>query len=143
MEKKADPFREVLKKEGLKYTKQRQAVWDELCSTSTHRDAEEIYLTMLKNGFQVSRATVYRTIDVLVKNRMVRKLELGEGRARYEHRLDTTHHDHLVCTECGKIEEFLNEDIESLQEVVAREYGFELKYHSHQLFGVCQTCRNS
>ncbi|MFQ6611990.1 MAG: Fur family transcriptional regulator [Fidelibacterota bacterium] len=139
--KKPDQFRAILQKEGLKYTKQRQAVWDEICSTTTHRDAEDIYLTIVKRGLRVSRATVYRTIDVLVKNKMVRKLELGEGRARYEHRLDVSHHDHLVCRKCGKIVEFVDDRIESLQEVIVRQHGFELDYHSHQLFGVCSSCR--
>ena len=91
-----DQLKRVLKKEGLRYTQQRQSVWDELCATNDHRDAEEIYLAIRQSGLNVSRATVYRTIDVLVKNKMVRKLELGDGRARYEHRVNATHHDHLI-----------------------------------------------
>lgn len=87
-----EPLKKALRKEGLRYTQQRQAVWDELRATDAHRDAEEIYLSLRNSGLTVSRATVYRTIDVLVKNNMVRKLELGDGRARYEHKIDSTHH---------------------------------------------------
>ena len=76
-----DKLKKALSKEGLRYTEQRQAVWDELCSNDEHRDAEEIYLSLKGHGLKASRATVYRTIDVLVKNDLVRKLELGDGKA--------------------------------------------------------------
>ena len=75
-----EKLKNALSKEGLRYTKQRQDVWDELCSNDEHRDAEEIYLSLKKNGLKASRATVYRTIDVLVKNDLVRNLELGDGK---------------------------------------------------------------
>ena len=90
-----DILKNVLKNEGLRYTQQRQIIWDEIRSSTDHRDAEEIYLIIKKkNKLNVSRATVYRTIDVLVKNNLVRKMELGDGRALYEHKADDDHHDH-------------------------------------------------
>jgi Fur family ferric uptake transcriptional regulator len=131
----------VLKRENLRYTPQRKAVWDELCSSDEHRNAEDIYLALRGNGVRVSRATVYRTIDVLVRHGMVRKLDLGEGRSRYEHKLDPTHHDHLICINCGQIVEFVNTGIERLQEEVARQHQFQLKRHIHQLFGLCRNCQ--
>ena len=81
-----DKLKNILKNEGLRYTKQRQQVWDEIRNSSEHRDAEEIYIQINKasksnHSEKVSRATVYRTIDVLVKNNLVRKMELGDGRA--------------------------------------------------------------
>ena len=107
----------VLKNEGLRYTQQRQIIWDEIRSSTEHRDAEEIYLIIKKkNKINVSRATVYRTIDVLVKNNLVRKMELGDGRALYEHKADDEHHDHIICLETGKIIEFVDDDIEKLIE---------------------------
>ena len=87
-------LKDILKKEGLRYTSQRQAIWDEIRNSQEHRDAEDIYLSIHKSGLRVSRATVYRTIDVLVKNRFVRKMDVGDGRSRYEPRLDDDHHDH-------------------------------------------------
>ena len=135
-------LKRVLKKEGLRYTQQRQSVWDELCATNDHRDAEEIYLAIRQSGLNVSRATVYRTIDVLVKNRMVRKLELGDGRARYEHRVNATHHDHLICIQCGKIEEFMDEVIESRQDEIVKKFGYKLVRHIHQLFIICSECES-
>ena len=127
-------FKEILRKEGLRYTKQRQAVWDEIQSSQEHRDAEDIYMSIRNNGVKVSRATVYRTIDVLVKNRMVRKMDAGDGRYRYEPRLDDAHHDHMICIETGKIIEFYNEELEDLQEKIAEENGYMLVRHIHQLF---------
>lgn len=136
-------IKKALKKEGLRYTRQRQAVWDELCSSDDHRDAEEIYFSLQNSGINVSRATVYRTIDVLVKNNMVRKLELGDGRARYEHKINSTHHDHLICVQCGRIEEFLDEEIEKLQDKIVDKLGFKLIRHIHQLFVICNDCKES
>ena len=134
-------LKKALKKEGLRYTQQRQSIWDEMCATDEHRDAEEIYLSLRNEGISVSRATVYRTIDVLVKNNLVRKLELGDGRARYEHKMDLEHHDHLICVQCGKIEEFMDETIEEIQETIVNDLGFKLIRHIHQLFVICNNCR--
>ncbi len=134
-------LKKALKKEGLRYTQQRQSIWNEMCATDEHRDAEEIYLSLRNEGMSVSRATVYRTIDVLVKNNLVRKLELGDGRARYEHKMDLEHHDHLICVQCGKIEEFMDETIEEIQEKIVNDLGFRLIRHIHQLFVICNNCR--
>jgi len=130
-----DQLKNILKTEGLRHTKQRQQVWDEIRISSEHRDAEEIYIAINKNkALKVSRATVYRTIDVLVKNNLVRKMDLGDGRALYEHKIDDGHHDHIICVETGKIIEFYNEDLEILQENIVKKHGYELVRHVHQLF---------
>ena len=136
----SDTLKKALKKEGLRYTHQRQAIWDELSASDEHRDAEEIYLALYNSGLKVSRATVYRTIDVLVKNNLVRKLDLGDGRARYENKIDTAHHDHLICVQCGKIEEFMDNVIENRQEVIVENFGYRLIRHIHQLFVICDEC---
>lgn len=134
-------FKNILHKEGLRYTPQRQEVWNELLSSTRHRDAEEIYFTLIKRGIKVSRATVYRTIDVLVKNNLIEKLEIGDGKARFEYNEKYKHHDHLICTSCGKIIEFHDQNIEKHQKNIAKNYGFELIHHSHQLFGICKDCK--
>ena len=124
----------ALKKEGLRYTNQRQAVWDEIKSNEDHRDAEEIYGALRKKNLNVSRATVYRTIDVLVKNRLVRKMDLGDGRSLFEPRLDDEHHDHMICLETGDIIEFYNKELEDLQDTIAKKHGYKVIRHVHQLF---------
>ena len=124
----------ALKKEGLRYTNQRQAVWDEIKSSDDHRDAEQIYSALRNNNLNVSRATVYRTIDVLVKNRLVRKMDVGDGRSLYEPRLDDEHHDHMICLDTGDIIEFYNEELEDLQDKIAKKHGYKVVRHVHQLF---------
>ena len=125
---------DILHSEGLRYTKQRQAVWDEIRKSNEHRDAEEIYIKLKSNGVRVSRATVYRTIDVLVKNKLVRKMDVGEGRSLFEPRLDNRHHDHMICMDTGNIIEFFDEELENLQEKIAEKYGYKVIRHVHQLF---------
>ena len=139
-----DKLKQILHKKNLRYTQQRQEVWDEICSTNEHRDAEDIYNSLRKRQTNVSRATVYRTIDLLVKNNLVRRLDLGDGRSRFENKIGIAHHDHIVCLDCRKIVEFMNEKIEELQEQVAKEMGFEIVRHVHQLFGRCldEKCPN-
>jgi len=127
-------FLEMLRKEGLRFTQQRQAVWDELKKSHEHRDAEEIYISIRNSGSKVSRATVYRTIDVLVNNRLLRKMDMGDGRNRFEPRLDDKHHDHIICLETGDIIEFYSDELEKLQEIIAKDHGYELVRHVHQLF---------
>ena len=125
---------ETLRKEGLRFTQQRQAVWNEIKKSHEHRDAEEIYISIRNSGSKVSRATVYRTIEVLVNNRLLRKMDMGDGRNRFEPRLDDKHHDHIICLETGDIIEFYSDELEKLQETIAKDHGYELVRHVHQLF---------
>ena len=134
-------FKEALTKEGLKYTPQRTAVLEEIIKDKGHRESEEIYLALKKRGQHVSRATVYRTMDILVSNGFARKMNLGDGRARYESKVNSPHHDHLVCMDCGLIVEFMDQQIEDLQDKIAIQYNFQLKRHIHQLFGLCKKCQ--
>ena len=134
-------FKEALRKEGLKYTPQRTAVLEEIIKDKGHRESEEIYLALKKRGQHVSRATVYRTMDILVNNGFARKMNLGDGRARYESKVNSPHHDHLVCMDCGLIVEFMDQQIEDLQDKIAIQYNFQLKRHIHQLFGLCKKCQ--
>ena len=124
----------ILKSEGLRYTDQRQAIWDEIQNSNEHRDAEDIYLKLKERNVKVSRATVYRTIDVLVKNRLVRKMDVGDGRSLYEPRLDDEHHDHMICIDTGNIIEFYNKELEDLQDTIAKKHGYKVVRHVHQLF---------
>lgn len=133
----------ILHQEGLRYTSQREAIWQELLANDSHRDAEEVYVALRQKGLAVSRATVYRTVDVLVRNQLIRALDIGDGKIRYQNRLDSQHHDHMVCTECGEIFEFVNHEIEVLQDKIAAQRGFKIQRHSHHLYGICAQCQNN
>jgi Fur family ferric uptake transcriptional regulator len=117
------------------------AVLEEVLKDQGHRECEDIYLALRQKGSHVSRATIYRTMDILVKNDFARKMEIGDGRARYESKVDSPHHDHIVCTSCGKIMEFVDQDVEDLQNKIAKRYHFKLQRHIHHLFGICKECQ--
>tara|TARA_B100000073_G_C23639237_1_gene535929 strand:+ start:182 stop:601 length:420 start_codon:yes stop_codon:yes gene_type:complete len=124
----------IFRNEGLRLTRQRQAVWDEVKSSKAHLDAEDIYEKIKNKGVYISRATVYRTIDVLVKNNLLSKMNMGDGRNRYELKDEDHHHDHMICIETGKIIEFFDNDLEMLQEKIAKKHGYKVIRHIHQLF---------
>ena len=127
-------LRNVLKKEKLRLTDQRIAIWNQVRNSKKHMDVEEIFSLLKAKKKIVSRATIYRTLDVLVKNRLIRKMDVGDGYSLYEPRLDNEHHDHMICEDTGDIIEFFSEELELLQEKIAREHGYRVIRHTHQLF---------
>lgn len=145
---KLEHFKQALKSENLRLTTQRQAILANILGSDGHREIDDIYLSLKSTGIPVSRATIYRTLDILEQAEFVRKMDIGDGRFRYENNLsdDRTarpraHHDHLICEQCGKIVEFVDDGIERRQEEISAEYGFKLLRHSHQLYGLCSDCR--
>ena len=133
-DKHRQKFIDALKEEQLKFTNQRFAILQDVMYSQKHRECEEILESLNKKDVNVSRATVYRTIDVLVKNRLVRKMDVGDGRSLYEPRLDDEHHDHMICLDTGDIIEFYNEELEDLQDKIAKKHGYKVIRHVHQLF---------
>ena len=135
-----DNFKTALKAENMKFTPQRLSILEEIVISKEHRECEEIYFALKSSGENVSRATVYRTMDILVKHDFVRKLDIGDGKSRYETKIDHPHHDHMICIECGTIIEFVSDEIEDLQDEICNKYKFKLIRHIHQLFGICKEC---
>ena len=127
-------FSDALQNEKLKLTSQRLAIFDEVIYGEKHRECEEILDSLVKKNINVSRATIYRTLDILVQYGLIRKMDIGDGRIRYEGKIDDPHHDHMICVESGKIIEFVSEEIEDLQDKIAKEKGYEIIKHIHQLF---------
>ena len=136
MGKKAslETLKSVLIKEKLRLTDQRIAIWNQIQNSKKHMDVEEIFSLLKTKKKIVSRATIYRTLDVLVRNRLIRKMDVGDGYSLYEPRLDNDHHDHMICEDTGDIIEFFSEELELLQEKIAREHGYTVIRHTHQLF---------
>lgn len=134
-------FEEYLRRNNLKLTPQRRRVFDRAFATHEHFSAEQLYEWLRgEDEPKVSRATVYRTLDVLARGGFVESLDTGRGELVYEHVLGHDHHDHLVCEGCGRIEEFHDERIEALQEEAARKKGFLLTGHLLRLTGLCKSC---
>ncbi|HIO36876.1 MAG TPA: transcriptional repressor [Candidatus Marinimicrobia bacterium] len=134
-------FMKVLRNENLKLTPQRVEIFREVCDSDEHREAEEIYLALRERDVHVSRSTVYRTMNILYQHDLVRRMNIGDGKWRYEHWLDCHQHDHLICIRCGTIVEFMNPQIEEIQKDVADKFNYKLVRHVHQLFGLCKQCR--
>tara|TARA_Y100000994_G_scaffold47140_1_gene36929 strand:- start:226 stop:657 length:432 start_codon:yes stop_codon:yes gene_type:complete len=133
-EKYTKKFSEALQNEKLKLTSQRLAIFDEVIYGKKHRECEEICNSLKQKKNNVSRATVYRTLDILIKYDFVRKMDIGDGRIRYESKIGHPHHDHMICVETGKIIEFVSDEIEMIQDKIAKEKGYKIIKHIHQLF---------
>ena len=134
MKKIINDFKAALKKERMKFTDQRYMVLKFLFDNKGHFECEDIISRLKKKNKKVSRATVYRTLDILVKYDFARKLVLDDGVARYENKIDSPHHDHMICIDTGDIIEFECDEIERLQDEIAAEKGYEIIKHVHQLF---------
>jgi Fur family ferric uptake transcriptional regulator len=134
-------FERFLKTRALKLTAQRRRIFERVFATHEHFSAERLYGWMkAEEGSGASRATVYRTLALLVEGGFLETLDTGQGELLYEHVLGHRHHDHLVCIDCGRIEEFTDERIEEFQREAALRKGFTLHYHNLRLFGTCAAC---
>jgi Fur family ferric uptake transcriptional regulator len=120
---------------GLRMTEQRRIVAQVLETSEDHPDVEELYVRASKLDPKISIATVYRAVKLFEEVGILDKLEFGDGRARYED-ADRDHHDHLIDMQTGEVIEFIDTEIEALQEKIANRLGYTLKDHRLELFGV-------
>ena len=141
-EKVLSNFRKLLRTNKLKFTKQRKLILEILYNNDGHFTPEDIYNLIKKTYPNVTLgiATVYRTLTVLEESGIVSSISFGVKGKKYEFGL-TDHHDHLVCMECGKIEEFIDETIEKRQEEIAKKHNFEMREHIMKIIGICQACQ--
>ena len=126
---------------GLKVTSQRLLILKTLIHGRDHVTAQELFENVSKVDSSLGFATVYRFLRTLAENKLVIEVRMGGLPARYEWTKKKSHHDHITCTECGKICEFENEEIENLQKQIARSLGFILTDHVLELYGVCASCQ--
>lgn len=138
-----EAFLAFLASKSLKLTRQRQAVVDEIFSDSGHFEAEELVERLKHARTRVSRATVYRTLELLRECQLVEKLDFGTPRSFYEHVAPGEHHDHLICTRCGNVIEFHNDRLEAIQQEICRNFDFQESHHSLRIFGLCSKCQQS
>ncbi len=125
---------------GLHMSERRLDVLRVFLSVDGHLSAEELFRLMHDSGTPASYATVYRTLRLLVASGVARKVSLGGRSTRFEHAVGHRHHDHLLCTRCGRTVEFFHPDLEQLQSDVAREQGFVARSHSLTIRGLCSRC---
>jgi Fur family transcriptional regulator, ferric uptake regulator len=138
-----EELRKIVKSKGLKYTQQREIILSILISEKDHLTAEDIY-----NNFKTSYpdqtigiATVYRALAFLEEIKLISSISIGSSESKKYESNAKEHHDHLICTSCNKIIEFLDDDIEKRQEYIATKNRFKITYHSMQLYGLCSDCQ--
>jgi Fur family ferric uptake transcriptional regulator len=135
-----EQFLAYLRGNGHRVTAERLAVFEEIYAQHGHIDAERLLASLRARGAKVSRATVYRNLELMVSCGLVRKSHLGRGRFLFEHLHPGQDHDHLVCTECGRVVEFVSPAIVALQAEICRAHGFVPNRHALQIHGLCNRC---
>jgi len=134
-------FTAFLREKGLRLTVPRSEILLMAWSTHEHFTADQMVAWLQETDGKASRATVYRTLSLLVEGGFLASMDNGQGTLLYEHILGHAHHDHMVCLKCSRIIEFRCEPIEDLQRELAENYQFELLSHSLRLEGYCARCR--
>lgn len=131
----SDKITDRCEAKGLRMTDQRRTIAKVLEDADDHPDVEELYARASAVDPHISIATVYRTVKLFEEAGILDKLEFGDGRARYED-AERDHHDHLIDLQSGEVIEFVDAEIEALQERIARKLGYQLKGHKLELYGV-------
>jgi Fur family ferric uptake transcriptional regulator len=129
---------DYMRRHGLRSTAQRRLVTDVFFHAEGHLSIEDLLEKVRTHDPKVGYATVYRTLKLLKDSGLAHERHFGDGVSRYEIFHEHSHHDHLICTECGEIVEFEDDEIERLQEKLAAREGFVLSRHRHELYGVCR-----
>ena len=135
-------LKKVLKDKGMKYTEQRAIILQILLTLDEHLSAEEVH-AIIKEKYpkqNIGIATIYRTLNFLEEVQLISSISFGKDGKKYEGNAKE-HHDHLICTSCGKIVEFFDEQIENRQEIVAKNNNFEITDHNMQIYGICKDCQ--
>lgn len=126
---------------NLKHSGQRKIIMDIFLKHEKHLTANELYRVVQKKYPQVGFATIYRTLKLLCDSGLCRELKLEDGTTRYEHLYGHRHHDHLICTQCGRFVEVVDPEIERLQQKLAEAQGFQAERHQLEIYGVCKKCK--
>ncbi len=134
-------FEEHIKEAGLRRTGQRDTILETFLSTEEHLTSEDLYSIVNKIDPGIGLTTVYRTLKLLTEAGLAREVRFGDNRTYYEHHYNHEHHDHMICTECGRVIEFFSPEIEDLQDQMASNFGFRPTHHSLRMWGVCSSCQ--
>jgi Fur family transcriptional regulator, ferric uptake regulator len=135
-------FRRYLREQGLPVTQQREVVADVVFASSDHQSIEDIELALRQRGERIGKATIYRTMEILVRSGLVEEHDFGEGFKRYEHLFGHQPiHEHLICTNCSKVVEFDSAEVLRIRDEAARAHGFQPIRHRLEVYGICADCQ--
>jgi Fur family transcriptional regulator, ferric uptake regulator len=138
-----ETFRRHLHDHNLPVTQQRLAVAEAIFLSGAHLSAEEIAQRVAGRGVAVGTATVYRTLDLLVRSGLVKEHDFGDGFKRYEAGSGNDAHEHCICSSCGAVTEFSNDRLERMIALLAEEVEFRPHHHRLEIYGLCRSCQQS
>lgn len=136
-----DDMRSIFREKNLKVTPQRYAIYKYLCSTKEHPSAETIYNELKEEYPMLSLATVYKTLRTLVDIGIVQELNAGEDNFRYDANAET--HPHIMCLNCGRVDDIEGADFGFLNELAARNTDYTIESHKLYFYGICRKCKRS
>lgn len=137
-------FSRYLRDQGLPVTSQREAVAKVVFTSEEHLSVDDIEHALRMLGERIGKATIYRTLDLLVRSRLVEEHDFGEGFKRYEHRLSNQPvHEHLICVECATVTEFKSDELYKVENRVREEQGFTPVRHRLEIYGLCRSCQEA
>jgi len=143
MTEEQEVFLEHIHRKGLKRTAQRDLILDVFLRIEEHLSSEDLYRLVQKEDPTVGQTTVYRTLKLLTEAGLAREVRFGDGRTHYEHNYKHQHHDHMICSECGKIIEFFSAELEAIQDAMAAKHKFEVQQHLLRIIGLCSECQRA
>ncbi len=136
-------FRNFLKSKGLKITPEREVIFEEVIKSGDHFEAEDLLFRLKSKDERISKATIYRTLPLLIEGGWLRKVIFNERHMHYECASGVKHHEHLVCANCGKIIEFRDKKIQDQLGTICQKHQFKPQDHKLEVTGLCQKCRKS
>ena len=143
MSEEQEVFLRHIQKKGLKRTTQRDLILDVFLRSEEHLSNEDLYRLVKQEDPTVGQTTVYRTLKLLTEAGLAREVRFGDGRTHYEHQYKHEHHDHMICSSCGRIIEFFSAELEAIQDAMAAKHKFEVQQHLLRIIGLCAQCQRA